>query len=177
MPIMFLGHSYWRTSHIASDLPCVDYTQTFLTFKTDDITRTGSSFKFTVSPQFSFFCRTLHDFILADFLKMLSVNGRFWLIKECISYREGKKRKLWDISCLEAQTTRLPLFWQSCGIWGYSSRTAPKSVWNFFFSVSKYIFDPTIDLTFIHWNILNTCVIRFSVSVNLLLNVSALRPL
>ena len=43
--------------------------------KTDDITRTGSSFKFTVSPQFSFFCRTLHDFILADFLKMLSVQG------------------------------------------------------------------------------------------------------
>ena len=168
MPIRFLGHSYWRTSHIASDLPCVDNAQTFLTFKTHAMTRTGSSFKFTVSPQFSFFCRTLHDFILADFLKMLSVNGRFWLIKECISYREGKKRKLWDVSCLEAQTTRLLLFWQSCGIWGYSSRTAPKSVWNFFSSVSKYIFDPTIDLTFIHWNILNTCVIRFSVSVNLL---------
>ena len=168
MPIMFLGHSYWRTSHIASDLPCVDNAQTFLTFKTDDITRTGSSFKFTVSPQFSFFCRTLHDFILADFLKMLSVNGRFWLIKECISYREGKKRKLWDVSCLEAQTTRLLLFWQSCGIWWYSSRTASKSIWNFFSSVSKYMFDPTIDLTFIHWNILNTCVIRFSVSVNLL---------
>ena len=168
MPIRFLGHSYWRTSHIASDLPCVDNAQTFLTFKTDDITRTGSSFKFTVSPQFSFFCRTLHDFILADFLKMPSVNGRFWLIKECISYREGKKRKLWDISCLEAQTTCLLLFWQSCGIWKYSSRTASKSVWNFFSRVSKYIFDPTIDLTFIHWNILNTCVIRFSVSVNLL---------
>ena len=168
MPIRVLGHSYWRTSHIASDLPCVDNAQTFLTFKTHAMTRTGSSFKFTVSPQFSFFFRALHDFILADFLKMPCVNGPFWLIKESISYREGKKRKLWDVSCLEAQTTRLPLFWQSCGIWGYSSRTAPKSVWNFFSRVSKYIFDPTIDLTFIHWNILNTCVIRFSVSVNLL---------
>ena len=168
MPIRFLGHSYWRASHIASDLPCVDNAQTFLTFKTDDITRTGSSFKFTVSPQFSFFFRALHDFILADFLKMPCVKGPFWLIKESISYREGKKRKLWDISCLEAQSTSLLLFWQSCGIWGYSSRTAPKSIWNFFFSVSKYIFDPTIDLTFIHWNILNTCVIGFSVSVNLL---------
>ena len=168
MPIRFLGHSYWRTSHIASDLPCVDNAQTFLTFKTDPITRIGSSFKLTKSPQFSFFCRAVHDFILAEFLKIPSVNGPFWLIKESISYREGKKRKLWDISCLEAQSTSLLLFWQSCGIWGYSSRTAPKSIWNFFFSVSKYIFDPTIDLTFIHWNILNTCVIGFSVSVNLL---------
>jgi hypothetical protein len=157
-----------KTSHIASDLLCVDDAQTILTFKTDDITSIGSSFKFTVSPQFSFFCRALHDFILADFLKMPSVDDPFWLTKESISYREGKKRKLWDISCLEAQSTSLLLFWQSCGIWGYSSRTAPKSIWNFFFSVSKYIFDPTIDLTFIHWNIVNTCVIRFSVSVNLL---------
>ena len=168
MPIRVLGHSYWRASHIASDLPCVDNAQTFLTFKTDPITRIGSSFKLTKSPQFSFFCRAVHDFILAEFLKIPSVNGPFWLIKESISYREGKKRKLWDVSCLEAQSTSLLLFWQSCGIWGYSSRTAAKSIWNFFFSVSKYIFNPTIDLTFIHWNILNTCVIRFSVSVNLL---------
>ena len=168
MPIRVLGHSYWRASHIASDLPCVDNAQTFLTFKTDPITRIGSSFKLTKSPQFSFFCRAVHDFILAEFLKIPSVNGPFWLIKESISYREGKKRKLWDISCLEAQSTSLLLFWQSCGIWGYISRTAPKSIWNFFFSVSKYIFNPTIDLTFIHWNILNTCVIGFSVSVNLL---------
>ena len=157
-----------KTSHIASDLPCVDNAQTFLTFKTQAITSIGSSFKFTVSPQFSFFFKALHDFILADFLKMPSVSSPFWLIKESISYREGKKRKLLDVSCLEAQSASLFQFWQICGIWGYSSRTAPKSIWNFFFSVSKYIFDPTIDLTFIHWNIVNTCVIRFSVSVNLL---------
>ena len=114
-----------KTSHIASDLLCVDDAQTILTFKTDDITSIGSSFKFTVSPQFSFFCRALHDFILADFLKMPSVDDPFWLTKESISYREGKKRKLWDVSCLEAQSTSLLQFWQICGIWGYSSRTAP----------------------------------------------------
>ena len=88
----------------------MDNGQTFLTFKTEAITRIGSSFKFTVSPQFSFFFRALHDFILGDFPKMPSVNGPLWLIKESISYREGKKRKLWDISCLEAQSTSLLLF-------------------------------------------------------------------
>ena len=88
----------------------VDNAQTFLTFKTEDITNIGTSFKFTVSPQFSFFFRALHDFILPDFLKMPSVNGPLWLIKESISYREGKKRKLLDVSCLEAQSTSLLQF-------------------------------------------------------------------
>ena len=88
----------------------MDNAQTFLTFKTEDITNIGTSFKFTVSPQFSFFFRALHDFILPDFLKMPSVNGPLWLIKESISYREGKKRKLWDVSCLEAQSTSLLQF-------------------------------------------------------------------
>lgn len=55
----------------------VDNAQTFLTFKTQAITSIGSSFKFTVSPQFSFFFRALHDFILGDFPKMPSVNGPF----------------------------------------------------------------------------------------------------
>ena len=169
----------------------MDNAQTFLTFKTEDITNIGTSFKFTVSPQFSFFFRALHDFILPDFLKMPSVNGPLWLIKESISYREGKKRKLWDVSCLEAQSTSLLQFWQICGIWGYSSRTAPKSIWNFFFSVSKYIFDPTIDLTFIHLNFFfffnwdssslkhfkHLCNQIFLFSEFTVLNVSALRPL
>ena len=55
----------------------MDNAQTFLTFKTHAMTRIGSSFKFTVSPQFSFFFRALHDFILADFLKMPCVKGPF----------------------------------------------------------------------------------------------------
>lgn len=146
---------------------CVDKAQTFLTFKVDATTRMDSSSKFTLSPEFSFFFRALHDCILPDFLKMPSVNSPFLLITESIFYREGKKRKVWDVSYLQAQSTSLLLFWQSCGVWGYSARTGPKSIWNFFFSVSKYIFYPTIDLAFIPWNILNTCVIRLSVLVNL----------
>ena len=56
---------------------CVDDAQTFLTFKTDDTTRMDSSSKFTLCPALSFFFRALHDFILAGFLKMPSVNGPF----------------------------------------------------------------------------------------------------
>ena len=56
---------------------CVDDAQTFLTFKTDDTTRTDSSSKLTLCPAFSFFFRALHDFMLADFRKMPSVNGPF----------------------------------------------------------------------------------------------------
>ena len=56
---------------------CVDDAQTFVTFKTDDTTRMDSSSKFTLCPALSFFFRALHDFILAGFLKMPSVNGPF----------------------------------------------------------------------------------------------------
>lgn len=56
---------------------CVDNARTFRTFKTDATTRTDSLSKFTLSPEFSFSFRTLHDFILADFLKMPSVSGPF----------------------------------------------------------------------------------------------------
>lgn len=156
---------------------CVDDAQTFLTFKTDDTTRTDSSSKLTLCPAFSFFFRALHDFMLADFRKMPSVNGPFWLIKESISYREGKRRKLWDISYLEAQSTSLLLFWQSCGIWGYSSRTAPKSIWNFYFSVCKYISYPTIDLSHTLKHFKHLCSQIFCFSEFTVLTVSALRPL
>lgn len=56
---------------------CVDNARTFPTFKMDATIRTDSSSKFTLSPEFSFSFRALHDFILADFLKMPSVRGPF----------------------------------------------------------------------------------------------------
>ena len=88
----------------------MDNAQTFLTFKTDATTRMDSSSKFTLFPEFSFSFRALHDFILADFLKMPSVNGPFSLMTESISYREGEKIKVWDVSYLQAQSTSLLLF-------------------------------------------------------------------
>ena len=55
----------------------VDKARTFPTFKTDATRRTDSLSKFTLFPEFSFFLRILHDFILADFLKMPSMSGHF----------------------------------------------------------------------------------------------------
>lgn len=143
-------------NHSFSD-SCVDNAGTFPTFKTDATTRTDWLSRFTLSPEFSFSFRTLHDFILADFLKMPSVSGPFWLIKESISCR--KKRKVYGVSYPQTHSTSLPPFWTSGGMWWYTvlEREGRKSIWIFFFfSASLYIFYPKIHFTVIQWNILNT---------------------
>ena len=81
----FLSYAYYASwAFIVKDQSysfrltlCVDDAQAFLTFKTDDTTRMDSSSKLTLCPAFSFFFRALHDFTLAGFLKMPSVNGPF----------------------------------------------------------------------------------------------------
>lgn len=81
----FLSYAYYASwAFIVKDQSysfrltlCVDDAQTFLTFKTDDTTRTDSSSKFTLCPALSFFFRAMQDFILAGSLKMPSVNGPF----------------------------------------------------------------------------------------------------
>ena len=64
------------TNHSFSYL-CVDNARAFPTFKTDATTRTDSLYKFTLTPELSLSLRILHDFILADFLKMPFVSGPF----------------------------------------------------------------------------------------------------
>lgn len=59
-----------EASWVASVMLWVANARTFPTFKTDVTTKTDSSFRFTLSPALSFSFRTLHDFILADFLKI-----------------------------------------------------------------------------------------------------------